>query len=97
MKLPKNEIEDLIRTRRFFNNNNGIDNFPGELLILDQDEILYEPNQIRKIILYAWFDKKDTRTRNYIISYAHNYLILDWFSETCQVYEFLINKYIIKD
>lgn len=95
MRLSKNEIENLIKERCMFNQDTGIDNFPGELLILDRDEILYEPDWKCTIKLYAWYDKDCDKNKSFIISYAHNYIILNWWFEASPVYEFLLNKYII--
>jgi len=90
------EIEKLIETRKIYNNQSGLDRFPGELLFLDSDEIDYEDDVI-ELRLYAWYNKKSTRASSFIISYRSNYIILDFHYEAVLVYQNLLTKYKIEE
>ena len=96
MRLSKEIIDELIKTRKIYNNNCGLDRFPGQLLFLDSDQINYE-NKIIDINLYAWYDKKSEKAKSFIISYRWNYIILDFHYEAVAVYENLVNKYEIQE
>ena len=96
MSLSKEIIEQLIKTRKIYNNQCGLDRFPGELLFLDSDELDYE-NDVIEMKLYAWYNKESTKANSFIISYHYNYIILDYHYEAVLVYQNLLNKYKIEE
>lgn len=79
-----------------FSTQNGIDRFPGEMVELDSDQIFIKGEE-RVARIYAWFDKKRVDKgrlcNNYIVTYACNIIIVDYFFEAVETYKYIIETY----
>ena len=91
MALSEKEIENIILNQSMLLEESGIDNFPGGLMILDQDSICI-PEQ-RCMTLYAWYEKNEpNEAKSYLIKIGHKFIFIDNHYWATDVYNYYLHK-----
>ena len=91
MALSEKEIVNIILNQSVLLEESGIDNFPGGLMILDQDPI-YIPEE-RCMTLYAWYEKNEPdEAKSYIIGIGLKFIFIDNHYWATDVYNYYLNK-----
>jgi hypothetical protein len=99
MKLDDDEIKKLLATQTVTLVDSGIARWPGETMVIERQEIWHQ-ERVSLLMVHAYYDTKGEdfgRRGVFIIEIeeAHQFTIVDRFSQMTSVFYYLLNKYNI--